>query len=44
MTGKGAVIVRPRDMKGIYELPEDKADIFSRKIVLTAKDKKKPKM
>ena len=41
---RGVLIIRPRDIKKIYELLKDRADIFSRKIVLTKKDKKKLKM
>ena len=41
---RGVLIVRARDIKKIYELLKDRADVLSRKIVLTAKDKKKLKM
>lgn len=38
---RGVLIVRARDIKKILGLLKDKADVFSRKIVLTKKDKKK---
>jgi len=41
---RGLLIVRANDVKKIFEFLKDKADVFSRKIVLTAKDKKKLKM
>ncbi|HDN84131.1 MAG TPA: hypothetical protein ENG47_00050 [Candidatus Aerophobetes bacterium] len=41
---KGVIIVRGKDYKKIFEFLKDKADIFSRRIILTAKDKKKLKV
>ena len=41
---RGVLIVRAKDVKKIFEFLKDKAEVFSRKIVLTAKDKKKLKM
>jgi len=41
---RGVLIVRAKDVKKIFEFLKDKADVFSRKVVLTKKDKKKLKM
>lgn len=38
---RGVLIVRAKDVKKIFEFLKDKADVFSRKVVLTKKDKKK---
>lgn len=44
MVGKRVLIVRTRDMQKIHMIPEDKTGVFSREIVLTAKDQNKAKM
>ncbi|RLE15146.1 hypothetical protein DRJ04_00955 [Candidatus Aerophobetes bacterium] len=41
---RGVIIVRGKDYKKIFEFLKDKADIFSRRIILTGKDKKKLKV
>ena len=41
---RGVLIVRAKDVKKIFEFLKDKAEVFSRKILLTKKDKKKLKM
>jgi len=41
---RGVIIVRGKDYKKIFEFLKDKADIFSRRIILTSKDKRKLKV
>jgi len=38
---RGVIIVRSKDMTKIFEFLKDKAEIFSRQILLTKKDKRK---